>query len=59
MFVVRSDRADEVHVHGYDLKRRVAPGSPARIAFRARIAGRFDVELEERHVPLARLEVRP
>ncbi len=56
---VRSDVADEVHVHGYDLKRDVAPGKPARIAFRATIPGRFDVELEERALPIAELDVRP
>ena len=39
--VVRSDVADEVHVHGYDLSRDVRPGVPAEILFRASIAGRF------------------
>ena len=33
--LVTSDVSDEVHVHGYDLMADVAPGSPARIAFRA------------------------
>jgi heme/copper-type cytochrome/quinol oxidase subunit 2 len=58
-FVVRSDVADEVHVHGYDLMRDVAPGQPAQISFRATIPGRFEVELEDRGLAIAQLEVRP
>ena len=55
---VDSDAADEVHVHGYDLMRDVAPGEPAEIRFPARIVGRFEIELEERGTPIAELEVR-
>jgi hypothetical protein len=57
--VVRSDVEDEVHVHGYDLLREVGPGRAARIAFRASTVGRFEIELEDRHLLLAELEVRP
>jgi len=57
--VVRSDVADHIHVHGYDLTADVAPGRPARIAFEATIPGRFEVELEDRGVQIADLEVRP
>lgn len=56
---VASDVRDHVHVHGYDLMRDVAPGSPATIQFRATLAGRFEVELEDRGIPIAELEVRP
>jgi hypothetical protein len=59
VLVVTSDVADEVHLHGYDLSRDVAAGGRARIAFRATIPGRFEVELEERGVPIADLTVRP
>ena len=59
VLVVRSDVADEVHLHGYDLSREVAPGRPVRLPFRATITGRFEVELEERGLPIAQLEVRP
>lgn len=59
VFVVTSDVSDEVHVHGYDLSRNVAPGKRARIAFGATIPGRFEVELEDRRVPIAELTVRP
>jgi hypothetical protein len=57
--VVISDVSDHVHVHGYDLFRDVAPGRRARIAFRATIAGRFLVELEDRHAQIAELTVNP
>jgi hypothetical protein len=57
--VVSSDRADEVHVHGYDIKADVMPTRTARIAFRARLAGRFEIELEERSLLIAVLTVEP
>jgi hypothetical protein len=57
--LVTSDVADEVHVHGYDLMSDVAPGAPARIAFRATIPGRFEIELEDRGVQIAELTVNP
>jgi hypothetical protein len=57
--LVTSDVADEVHVHGYDLSRELAPGAPARIAFKATIPGRFEIELEDRGVPIAELTVNP
>lgn len=59
LLVVRSDVADHVHVHGYDLFGDVAPGSPARMQFRARLTGRFEVELEDRGQPIAQLTVVP
>ena len=43
---VEADRAEEVHVHGYDLKGDVAPGKPAVIDFTANVPGVFEVELE-------------
>ncbi len=51
--------SDQVHLHGYDLMADVAPGSPATLVFTATVAGRFEVELEERGIKLADLEVRP
>jgi hypothetical protein len=56
---VTSDVADEVHVHGYDVSADVGPGEPATIGFIADVAGRFEIELEERGVQIAELEVRP
>ncbi len=57
VLVVRSDVADHVHVHGIDIFRDVAPGSPARLSFRPRTPGVIEVELEDRHLLLAELEV--
>ena len=59
LIVTTSDVADHVHLHGYDLMADVAPGSPARIRFRATIPGRFEVELEDRGIPIADLSVTP
>jgi hypothetical protein len=59
VLVVNSDVADEVHLHGYNLKRDVAPGAPARLPFRATINGTVEVELEQRGLPLARITTQP
>lgn len=57
VLVVRSDIADEVHLHGYDISRRVRAGGVVRIAFLAKIPGRFEVELEKSGIQLAELTV--
>jgi len=58
-FTVASDIADEVHVHGYDIKRDVAAGGTASFSFPASIEGIFEVELEGRGVQLAQVRVDP
>lgn len=52
---VTSDVSDHVHLHGYDLMQDVAPGMPARIAFRATRPGTVEAELEDRGVQIARI----
>lgn len=59
VLVVTSDAADEVHLHGYDKSADVTTKMPARVAFVASIPGRFEVELEDRGLQIADLEVRP
>jgi len=59
VLVVTSDVADEVHLHGYDKSVDVTTKKPARLAFVALVPGRFEVELENRGVQIAGLEVRP
>jgi heme/copper-type cytochrome/quinol oxidase subunit 2 len=59
VFVVKSELADEVHLHGYDLSADVAPGAPATIRFKATAPGLFEAELESRSLPIAEIEVRP
>lgn len=58
LLVVRSDTADEIHLHGYDISREIAAGGTARIAFVAKIPGRFEIELENSGVQLAELTVQ-
>ncbi len=53
ILIVTSDVSDHVHLHGYDVFRDVGPGMPARLAFRATRRGTVELELEDRHVPLA------
>lgn len=54
---VSADVADEVHLHGYDHSVEVAPGAPAELSISADIPGIFEVELEDRGLRLADLEV--
>jgi hypothetical protein len=57
--VVRSDVADEVHVHGYDLSEDVSAGGSVRFSFPADIEGVFEIELEGRGEQIAELRVSP
>ena len=59
VIVVRTELSDHVHLHGYDLMADVGPGKPATIRFTATAPGRFEVELEDRGLEFAELEVRP
>lgn len=54
---VTSDVADEVHVHGYDLKRDVPAGGTATVSFTPDVPGLFEVELESRGLRLLELQV--
>lgn len=56
--IVTSDVPNEVHVHGYDYKADVEPGSPAVIIFVADLPGIYEVELEVGGLVLFELEVR-
>jgi hypothetical protein len=58
-FRVRSDVADEIHVHGYDIAKDVPAGGSVTFAFPGKIDGRFEVELEHRGAQIAELEVTP
>jgi hypothetical protein len=58
-FVVRSDVADEIHVHGYDRLREVRAGGSVRFDFPADLEGVFEVELEQRKEQIAELRVNP
>jgi hypothetical protein len=56
--VVRSDTGESVHLHGYDLEQPLRDGR-TRIVFRAKIPGRFEIELHESDILLGNLQVEP
>jgi hypothetical protein len=56
--IVKSDVADEVHIHGYNLIADVVAGGAVRITFKAGIAGVFEAELENRGLQIAELTVK-
>lgn len=56
---VTSDKPENAHLHGYDIKKPVGPGQPARYSVPARITGVFELELEESGVQLAKITVEP
>ena len=58
-FRVESDVSDEVHFHGYDVGEDVEAGGSVEFDVPATITGVFEVELEERVVPLAEITVEP
>ena len=57
---VRStDTSDEVHLHGYDIKRDLNAGGRVRFSFKANAEGIFELELEGSGTQIARIEVQP
>jgi hypothetical protein len=58
-FVVESDVADHVHLHGYDVFQDVPAGGKVEFNVPATAEGVFEVELEDRVVPLAEITVEP
>ena len=63
-----SDRPMTLHLHGYDIERKIVPGTVAEMAFTANATGRFPVEEHkpDEHgghshgeAPLVRIEVYP
>jgi len=58
-FRVKSDVADEVHFHGYDVSEDVAPGQDANFDVKATITGIFEAELEDRGTQIASIRVDP
>jgi len=63
-FVVISDAADDIHLHGYDVEKEAAPGAPARFRLKADLEGVFEIESHVaqdsgREPLIARLVVEP
>lgn len=55
---VRSDVADVIHLHGYDITAKVAAGGAELLTFNARIPGVFALELEKLGKELAKVQVQ-
>ena len=58
-FKVTSDAPWNVHLHGYDVEKPVAPGAPASYSLPADIPGVFEVEIEDTSTQIAKLTVNP
>jgi hypothetical protein len=56
---VKSDTADEVHFHGYDVHKDVDAGGSVNFTMPATIDGEFIVELEDHKQTLAYVKVEP
>jgi hypothetical protein len=57
-FTVKSDTADEIHVHGYNFMKDVPKDGSVSFDFPAKIDGEFDIELEKRGEQIASLQVK-
>ena len=58
-FQVRSPEDEEVHVHGYDIKKDVKAGETEKVSFKATIDGIFEIEFEHSAQQIAELRVDP
>jgi hypothetical protein len=58
-FAVVSDTADELHVHGYDAFRPLAPGERVVVVLQADAEGVFEAELHGSGELVARLVIEP
>jgi hypothetical protein len=58
-FAVRSDAADDLHVHGYEVEKELRPGKTTTISFPAELEGIFEVELHGSDELVAELQVNP
>jgi heme/copper-type cytochrome/quinol oxidase subunit 2 len=53
------DTSDEIHIHGYDLKKDLEAGGQVRFMFTAKTDGVYEIELEDAGVQIAQLSVEP
>ena len=59
VITVIADKAEEIHLHGYDKHFEPAPGKPATITFVANDDGTFEYEIESSSTHLGNLQVQP
>ena len=58
-FRVESNTATEVHVHGYEIEKKVPAGKPVTVSFPAELEGIYDVEVHPAEEQVAELRVNP
>ena len=58
-FIVRSDEAQEIHLHTYDVAMEVEAGGEVEFDVPATIGGLIEAEIEETGVPIAEISVVP
>jgi len=58
-FRVRAPQDEEVHIHGYDIKKDVKGGETTDVSFKATIDGIFEIEFEDSATQIAELRVDP
>jgi hypothetical protein len=58
-FQVKAPADEEVHIHGYDIKKDVKQGETTPISFKATIDGIFEIEFEDSAKQIAELRVDP
>jgi len=58
-FRVSSDKAEEIHVHGYDIAKDVPAGGTVEFDFPAELEGIYEAELEGLGVQIAELRINP
>src|SRR5689334_18726232 len=58
-FQVKAPQDEEVHIHGYDIKKDVKAGETEQISFKATIDGIFEIEFEDSAKQIAELRVDP
>ena len=58
-FRVRSNTADEIHVHGYDVTKEVPAGGTVTVSFPADLEGIYEAELHGSGEQIAEIRVNP
>ena len=58
-FQVKAPEDEEVHIHGYDIKKDVKAGETEKVSFKATIDGIFEIEFEHSAKQIAELRVDP
>jgi hypothetical protein len=59
LLVVTSDGSDTVHLHGWNIERKITPAKPGRYAFRAKNEGAYELESHTTEQKIATIQVQP